>query len=368
MSVPSNEGSARNPWLARPVASFLLEHKAVLRQARQEYLAVGGGKAGSFAARNYLAEQLEQSVPGLTADDYRQAVLDLRKAGRDGDAVLLWRVAIVQGTFERAHWAWNQRYEDAPQAGALSAADTMERAGLLKYLLPAPVLGLGAEGAAYLPAILKAGGETEPVLLVAARGGGELVRGWTSEDQMLKWAMKRTADSPGSLVKPPSPVTMRGWREDLVLAGLLHHPSEIAVATQLLPVNTCTTDVRYETYTAMRVLSNRNELYTRDRIAEQIRRQLGMVPEDGMTYYGGKGAPLVGRYLDRLVHTPVPYGQFVDAAKALHLEDHRVRGNAGAANLARGPERPLTPGALGTLMEPPPGPEPGGQSGPVQGR
>lgn len=368
MSVPSNESSARNPWIARPVASFLLEHRQVLQKAHAVYFAAGGGKAGSFVARNYLAAQLEQCVPGLGLGHYQDAVADFRRAGRDGDAVLIERVAIVQGTFERAHWAWNRRYDDAPHTGTLAAADAMARAGLLEYLFPLPVLGLGAEGAAYLPAIVKAGGESEPVLLVTARGGGELVRGWASEAQMLEWAEERTAASSGPLAEPPAPVMTHGWREDLVLAGLLHYPSEIDLARQLLPVNTCTTDVRYETYTAMLVLSRKDGLYTPDGIADQVWRQLDLVPKNGLTYYGGEGAPLAGRYLDRLEQTSVPYGQFVEAAKTLHLEDHRVRGSAAPSAPVRGLEPPFTAGPSQTLLEPPPGPEPGGPAGPVQGR
>lgn len=358
--------NGRNPWLARPVASFLLENKPVLRQANQEYLAVGGGRAGARAAYEYLAEQLKDGVPGLAAKDYRDAVVDLHKAGHDGDAVLLERVAALQDVLETAHRMWNRRYEGVSQTWALTAADTMARAGLLEYLSPAPALG--SEGAAYLPAIAKAGTGAEPVLIVAARGGGELVRGWTSEKQMLEWAGKRIDDGTGPLAAPPEPVMTCGWLEDLVLAGLLQYQTELAVARQLLPPGACTTDVRYELYAAMLGLSRRNGIYTPDEVAEQVRQQIRMVPEEGLTYYGGEGAPLAHRYLAKLEQTRVSYGQFVDAAKALHLANHRVRGNGAAHNSACGPEPPFLAAGPRTLLERPPGPELGGPTGPVQGR
>lgn len=356
---------ARAPGLARPVAGFLLEHKHVLRQAHQEYLAAGGGKAGSLAVREYLAGELRHSVPGLAAEDYRHAVADLRKAGRDEDAVLVWRAALAESAIEDARRTWTERYKGRPQTWALTAADTMAAAGLLEFL-PAPP-GLGAEGAAYLPAIARAGTGTEPVLILAARGGSELIRGWASEAQMLEWAAERTTAATGPLTAPPAPVTARTWREDTMLARLLRHPGEVAAARQLLPPHTCTTDVRYDTYAALLALSGRHEMFLLGNVDEEVSRQLGHVPEDGMTYYGGERAPLASRYLARLARTRVSHGQFADAVKALHLEDRRARENAAASNLARAP----VADASQTLLEAPPGLQPGGPpgpAGPVQGR
>lgn len=361
---------ARVPGLARPVAGYLLEHKQVLRQAHQEYLAAGGGKAGSLAAHKYLTADLERGVPGASAKDYRHAVVDFRKAGRDQDAVLLWRVAIVESAIEEARRAWTERYGGRPQTWALSAADTMARAGLLEFL-PAPE-GLGAEGAAYLPAVVKAGRGTEPVLVVAARGDSELIRGWSNEAQMVKWAEERTAVTNGPLAAPPAPVTPRGWREDMALARLLRHPSEITAARLLLPPDTFTTDVRYDTYAAVLALSARPESYLGlGDVAEEARRQVRYVPEVGLTYYGGGAAPLVTRYLVKLAQTRVSHGQFADAVKALHLEDRRARENAPVSSPGHAAERAASAAAPGPLMEPPPGPEPGGPvgpAGPVQGR
>lgn len=194
-----------------------------------------------------------------------------------------------------------------------------------------------------------------------------MIRGWASEEQMLEWVEARTTTDPGPLAAPPSPVLPRTWGEDMVLAWLLHRPEKIAVTQALLPPSTFTTDVRYEVYWALRELTATPGACTPDVIAEAIRYQLTCVPDGEMVHYGGAGAPFVDQYLARLEQTYVSGNQARAAISALQAQDHQLVVGEPVVR-ARQPEPSIPNQADGSLLERPPGLEPGGPAGPVPGR
>lgn len=266
---------------------------------------------------------------------------------------------------------WIHRYDGRPDSYALVVAETMARYGLLEFQ---PLsAAMAAEGAVYVPATVMAGTGSEPVLIISSRGGSDMVRGWTSEGQMLRWTADRTSANPGPLAAPPPPVVPRTWGEDAVLARLLHRPEEIAGTLRILPPDTFTTDVRYDVYTALGTFAGNPQNCMASSVAELARQELGCVPADQMAVYGGEEAPLVGQYVDRLAQTPV-YGNRARAIiAALRIMDLRLLAYdadlKGAAQPSPATAEPPGPGPVESpLLEPPPGMEFGGPSGPVPGR
>ena len=91
--VPEVSGLAEK----RPPASWLTGEVRMdpflLEDAQYAYADRGGGAAGYLAARRLLDEGLRRMVHWPRARDYAQLAEDLAAEGRDGDAVLLRRVA-----------------------------------------------------------------------------------------------------------------------------------------------------------------------------------------------------------------------------------------------------------------------------------
>lgn len=275
---------------------------------------------------------------------------------------------------------WERRYDARPAIPVLAAADVMSRAGLFTF--GPPGWSTGIDGAVYMPGSATAGSGTEPVVFVAPRGGGELIRGWASYGQALKWVEGRGGAARGPLAAPPVPEPPRAWLEDIVLARLLRHPDETPGVREFLPPDTFTSDVRYDVYAAMTMLAAGDEAYSLDAVHGEIMRMLRYVPPCEMARYGGGQVPSPGAYLSRLAQTQASQDGAADAITALCRQDagEYVREEAGLTILDIAPRQDpdagqhpapgAVPGAGGPRgpLEPPPGLVPGGPTGPVQGR
>ena len=106
----------------RPPASWLTGEVRMdpflLEDAQYAYADRGGGAAGYLAARRLLDERLRRMVHWPRARDYAQLAEDLAAEGRDGDAVLLRRVAATGGLLTEAQARWNTRYDSRAETGA----------------------------------------------------------------------------------------------------------------------------------------------------------------------------------------------------------------------------------------------------------
>jgi hypothetical protein len=178
----------------------------------------------------------------------------------------------------------------------------------------------GIDGATYHP-----GRSTglSPVVAVRTRAMSEVIRGWTTRDEMLAWIAGRTGTAPGSLRTPPAAAASRTIREEHVLARLLSEPAELPDLAGHLTPDMFASDVRYDLYAAILAAAGQGGDWITS-VATELDRRIAWLPGSALPAYGGPGAPWARTCLQRLAATPVTHGQALDAQHALRRDDLRA--------------------------------------------
>ena len=281
--------------------SFLLE------DARQAYADRGGGPHGYLAARRLLDERLRRMVHWPRARDYAQLADDLAAEGRDGDALLLRRVAATGGLLTEAQGRWNTRYDSRAETSAERDTRQIIDAGLIDFDPDAPYQGI--DGSLYWPGYTSLqAGQQAPVVLVTGRGLQELIIGFEDQAAVDRWLHDRGPMASGELTQPDVPVLPRAVLEEHILARLLSRPGDLPATMTALPPTTFTTDARYDIYAAITTVARRGPAWDTGDVAAELSRRVDWVPDWALRGYGGQGAPWAQAYLRRLAVTePISY-------------------------------------------------------------
>jgi hypothetical protein len=314
----AEEGDAPFTGLLRSDAVMLM----VARKAMEEH---GDGPGGALAARLALDAELRAVASWPTGGDYLTAAADYQRAGRLEDAVFLRRVAGADRVVEQGRAWWNHRYADRPRTPADDLIASMREGGLIDFDPAGPYLGI--DGAAYEPGVLPVGEVLQPVLVVSGRGGSELISGWPDYAAMSEWVATRGTTSGGPLLPPPDRRDCRVWEEDQVLARLVSSPSDASTIAGTVPPSTFTTDVRYDTYQAILNIQSLGA-YTPGDVVAELARRMTVVPDHGLSRYGGPAAPFARAYLNRLAETVVDRDTAMSVASTLVREDNQYRSRA----------------------------------------
>jgi hypothetical protein len=245
------------------------------------------------------------------------------------------------GTGGVAGGQWRRRYSArAPTRSEAHARQYVDQ-GLVTWDPDGPYPGI--DGAKYLPGGLdvdKGFPEPLPVILVTTRAMTEIIVGWRNWPEATGWVASRGTTGSGELDPPPAAASARCVREELVLAHVLRRPGDLPAIARYLPLDTWTSDVRYDLYGAMLDVVRAGQRVCRDTVAGALRERAVLIPpRQWQEHYGGRGLPWAMAYLRRLDQTLPDRDAARSAAVSLRGEDQQAIAQQARRRQLSGPRR-----------------------------